>query len=100
NPDAQKQLEDMLARVAVIREQHLGPAEQGLTRATKSLDAKNSSPPNAQPVGGAPEPSARPDATDQAPSKTASSPSSKASSPDAKSGTSKKAQDAAKGANE
>ena len=56
NPDAQKQLEDMLARLAVIREQHLGPAEQGLTRATKSLDAKNSSPPD-------PEPAARPSPT-------------------------------------
>ena len=29
NPDAQKQMEDMLARLAVIRDQHLGPAEQG-----------------------------------------------------------------------
>ena len=46
NPDAQKQMEDMLARLGVIRDQHLGPAEQGLTRATKSLDAKNTSPPD------------------------------------------------------
>ena len=38
NADAQKQMEDMLARLGVIRDQHLGPAEQGLTRATKSLD--------------------------------------------------------------
>ena len=29
NPDAQKQMEDMLARLGVIRDQHLGPAEQG-----------------------------------------------------------------------
>ena len=41
NPEAQKQLEDMLARLAMIREQNLGPAEQGLTRATKGLEAKN-----------------------------------------------------------
>src|SRR5262249_13676287 len=39
NPDAQKQMEDMLARLGVIREQHLGPAEQELLRATKNLDA-------------------------------------------------------------
>ena len=74
NPDAQKQLEDMLARLAAIREQNLGPAEQGLTRATKSLDARNSSQPNAQPVGGASEPSARPDAAERTESKTAAPP--------------------------
>ena len=74
NPDAQKQLEDMLARLAAIRDQNLGPAEQGLTRATKSLDARNSSPPDAQPVGGASEPSARPDAAERAESKTAAPP--------------------------
>ena len=38
NPDAQKQMEDMLARLNVIRDRHLGPAEQGISRATKSLD--------------------------------------------------------------
>ena len=38
NADAQKQMEDMLARLTVIRDQHLGPAEQGISRASKSLD--------------------------------------------------------------
>ncbi|MFI5459268.1 MAG: DUF4175 domain-containing protein, partial [Isosphaerales bacterium] len=38
NSDAQKQMEEMLARLGVIRDQHLGPAEQELSRATKSLD--------------------------------------------------------------
>jgi hypothetical protein len=38
NPDAEKQMEQMQAGVEQIRQQHLGPAEQGLTRATKSLE--------------------------------------------------------------
>ena len=38
NADAQKQMEDMLAQVAQIREQHLGPAEHQLARATKTLE--------------------------------------------------------------
>ena len=38
NPDAQKQMEQMQAGVDQIRQQHLGPAEQGLTRASKSLE--------------------------------------------------------------
>ena len=38
NPDAQKQMEEMLARVETVRDRNLGPAEQGLTRATKSLE--------------------------------------------------------------
>jgi hypothetical protein len=38
NPDAQKQMEQMQAGVDQIRQKHLGPAEQGLTRATKSLE--------------------------------------------------------------
>ncbi len=38
NPEAQKQMQDMLARVETVRERNLGPAEQGLTRATKSLE--------------------------------------------------------------
>ncbi len=38
NPEARKQMEGMLARLSVIRDQHLGPAEQGISRATKSLD--------------------------------------------------------------
>jgi hypothetical protein len=38
NPPAEKQLQDMLARLGVIRDQNAGPAEQGLTRANKSLE--------------------------------------------------------------
>ena len=38
SPDAQKQMEQMQAGVEQIRQQNLGPAEQGLTRATKSLE--------------------------------------------------------------
>ncbi len=40
NPEAQKQMEDMLARVETVRDRNLGPAEQGLTRATKSLEVR------------------------------------------------------------
>ncbi len=43
NPDAQKQMEDMLARLGVIRDRHLGPAEQELARAVKNLD-ENAAP--------------------------------------------------------
>ena len=53
NPDAQNQLEEMLARLAAIRDQNLGPAEQGLSRATKSLDAKNAPSADSQPLAGA-----------------------------------------------
>jgi hypothetical protein len=38
NAEAQKQLEGMLARLGVIRQRNVGPAEQGLTRASKSLE--------------------------------------------------------------
>jgi hypothetical protein len=106
NPDAQKQLEDMLARLEVIREQHLGPAEQGLTRAIKSLDAKNGSPPNAQPAAGPSEPSARTDSAQQAESKpagaekAAAAPAAKAGSQEPKSGTPKQSPDAARGDSE
>ncbi len=55
NPDAQKQMEEMRAGVDRIRENHLGPAEQGLTHASKNLDeaesakgASPSAPPNPQ----------------------------------------------------
>jgi len=37
NPDAQKQMQEMRAAVTRIRENNLDPAEQGLTRSTKSL---------------------------------------------------------------
>ncbi len=51
NPDAQKQMEDMLARLNVIRDQHLGPAEQGISRATKRLDDRAGNTPAAAPAG-------------------------------------------------
>lgn len=44
NPDAQKQMEDMQAGIARIRENHLEPAEQGMTRASKRLDEGDRSP--------------------------------------------------------
>src|SRR5262249_48970749 len=46
NPEAQKQMQDLLDRVGAVRDQHLGPAEQGLTRATKSLDNRAQTDPN------------------------------------------------------
>ncbi len=54
NPDAQKQMEEMRAGIERIRENHLGPAEQGLSRSTKRLDdgAQNARPePGAKPDG-------------------------------------------------
>ncbi len=47
NPEAQKQMEDMLARLGVIRDRNVGPAEQGLTRATKSLEENDAAQPRA-----------------------------------------------------
>lgn len=38
NPDAQKQMEGMKDGVERIREQHLAPSEQGISRAAKALD--------------------------------------------------------------
>ncbi len=38
NPEAQDQMQNMLARLDMLRDRHLGPAEQELTRAGKSLD--------------------------------------------------------------
>ncbi len=49
NPDAQKQVEGMLARLDVVRDQNLGPAEQGISRATKSLDDIAATPPGQPP---------------------------------------------------
>ncbi len=40
NPDARKQMDDLLEGVQTIKDNHLGPAEQGLTRASKELDEK------------------------------------------------------------
>ncbi|MEA2632679.1 MAG: hypothetical protein QOE66_2898, partial [Chloroflexota bacterium] len=49
NPDAQKQMEQMQAGVDEIRQQHLGPAEQGLTRASKGLEGNpEATPPRGQ----------------------------------------------------
>jgi hypothetical protein len=59
NPDAQQQMEEMRAGIGRIRENHLEPAEQGLTRASKRLDepaAANGS----QPQGKTPETGAQP----------------------------------------
>jgi hypothetical protein len=38
NPDAEKQMQAMKAGVDRIREQHLAPSEQGISRAAKALD--------------------------------------------------------------
>ncbi|HMF36788.1 MAG TPA: DUF4175 domain-containing protein, partial [Isosphaeraceae bacterium] len=38
NPEAQQQMQNMLERLNMLRDRHLGPAEQGLTRAGKSLE--------------------------------------------------------------
>jgi len=38
NPEAEQQMQDLRARLDRIRERHQGPAEQGLTRASKGLD--------------------------------------------------------------
>ena len=51
NPDAQQQMQDMLARLDQLRDRHLGPAEQGLTRAGKSLEQIPESPPRALTTG-------------------------------------------------
>ena len=38
NPEVQKQMEQMRAGVERIKDEHLAPAEQGLSRASKALD--------------------------------------------------------------
>jgi hypothetical protein len=55
NPDTERQMTEMRDAVDRIRERNLGPAEQGLTRATKALDQpRDGQPPgeNAQPKAG------------------------------------------------
>ncbi len=53
NADAQKQMEQMRAGVERIREEHLGPAEQGLTHASKSLaESQDDASPSLQPAPG------------------------------------------------
>ena len=64
NPEAQKQMEGMLARLNVVREQHLGPAEQGISRATKTLDENAATSSGKSPE--AANDRANPDLTDQA----------------------------------
>src|SRR5208282_941048 len=45
NPVAQQQMQNMLERLNMLRDRHLGPAEQGLTRAGKSLEQIAEPPP-------------------------------------------------------
>ena len=45
NPDAQQQMQNMLERLDMLRDRNLGPAEQGLTRAGKSLEQIAEPPP-------------------------------------------------------
>ena len=45
NPEAQQQMRNMLERLNMLRDRHLGPAEQGLTRAGKSLEQIAEPPP-------------------------------------------------------
>jgi hypothetical protein len=44
NPDAQKQMENMLARVDNVRDRNLEPAEQGILHAVKGLDNQQPTP--------------------------------------------------------
>ena len=44
NPEAEQQMKNMLERLAMLRDRHLEPAEQGLTRAGKSLEQMPESP--------------------------------------------------------
>src|SRR5208337_259189 len=45
NPVAQQQMQNMLERLNMLRDRHLGPAEQGLTTAGKSLEQIAEPPP-------------------------------------------------------
>jgi hypothetical protein len=104
NADAQKQMEDMLARLEVIRDQNLGPAEQGLTRATKSLDQNAPAPPQSQAQAdpAAPESKPAPAPQEQSQSNDAAqkgaSPSAKPNAPQGKSAAAKSSPASAKGA--
>ncbi len=44
NPEAEQQMQNMLERLAMLRDRHVEPAEQGLTRAGKSLEQIPESP--------------------------------------------------------
>lgn len=68
NPDAAKQMQEMQAGVERIRDNHLGPAEQGLTHAAKNLEEAQAAKPKEteNPGEGArPNPSTGPAKTDQ-----------------------------------
>ena len=45
NPEAEQQMQNMLERLAMLRDRNVEPAEQGLTRAGKSLEQMPDSPP-------------------------------------------------------
>ena len=108
NADAQKQMEDMLAQLEVIRERNLGPAEQGLTRATKNLDQNAATPSPSQPKTGSEQPDSQPAAPDRAQPKAddapapgaSPAPKSKSGSPQGKNSTAKQSAAQAKGASE
>jgi hypothetical protein len=77
NAEARNQLEDMLKQLEAIRAKNLGPAEQALTRASKSLDqnAAENAPgrePRAEPEGAEPAPESAASKSDSAPSKSSS----------------------------
>ncbi len=95
NAETQLQMEEMLERLGVIRDQHLGPAEQGLTRASKNLDQDAANPAPAQPQPRADDRAATPTPADPSaakPSDTARdnpSPNAKKSSPESRTASSK-----------
>jgi hypothetical protein len=75
NADAQKQMEEMRAGVGRIRDQHLDPAEQGLTHASKNLgDPQSQTDQGAQPR----EPAAQAEGRESQATKGESSPQAKA----------------------
>ncbi len=95
NPDAQRQMEEMKAGVDRIRQEHLEPAEQGLTRASKDLEeAQASRAPRATP------PSRPSDAQPGEPAKDTpqgeNQPASKGEEAQSKAGASAKGQEQAK----
>jgi hypothetical protein len=75
NPDARKQMEEMQAGVDRIRDNHLGPAEQGLTHAAKNLEEAQAAKPKA---AQAPDDPARPDAAAGGEKKEAGAPKAEA----------------------
>ncbi len=84
-PDAQKQMEDLLARAEAVRERNLGPAEQGIVHAMKGLENANDrggdspeSPNRPQDQGAPPEPTNSQDSQKGAPGNTAKAETGKA----------------------